>query len=54
MTAPCRISTISIGTLLNSWMLAPADDRAPNSTAATATPAAELRASRAIAMPVKP
>ena len=29
MTAPCRISTISIGTLLNNWMVAPAEDSAP-------------------------
>ena len=34
ITAPCRISTISIGTSLNSWMLAPAEDRAPNRMAA--------------------
>ena len=30
ITAPCRICTISIGTSLNSWMVAPAEDSAPN------------------------
>ena len=54
ITAPCKISTISIGTLLKSWMFAPADDSAPNRMEAIATPKAELRASSAIATPVKP
>ena len=54
MTAPWRISTISIGTSLNNWIVAPADDSAPNRTAPTATPIAELRPSTAIAMPVNP
>ena len=54
ITAPCRISTISIGTLLKSWMFAPAEDSAPNRMDATTTPVAELRARSAIAIPVNP